>query len=187
MFSISFFYALAIILSFVPSFYVQAYPKPYRRHVPPPHSIASRGTPLQTDAFLVAHNIIRAEHNATALQWSTNLAQKAASWADQCQFKHTNGVLSDELYGENIVAGTGLFPITSALATFVQDQGQYDPVNPTYLHFTQVVWKSTTELGCAVSQCNGIFDKSLGSASLYVCLYSPVGNVIGQAPENVQV
>ena len=31
--------------------------------------------------------------------------------------------------------------------------GQYNPNNPTYSHFTQVVWKSTTQLGCAVATC----------------------------------
>lgn len=31
--------------------------------------------------------------------------------------------------------------------------GEYDPNNPTYSHFTQVVWKSTTQLGCAVANC----------------------------------
>lgn len=59
---------------------------------------------------------------------------------------------------------------------------QYDPTHPSYLLFTQVVWKSTTQLGCAVSSCDGIFDRALGPAALYVCLYDPVGNVIGQAP-----
>jgi uncharacterized protein YkwD len=187
MFSIPLFYAFAFILSFVKAgFHVHAYPGLLRRHYPL-HSVARRGTTDQIDTFLDTHNVIRAAHNATALQWSADLAQKAEFWADQCQFKHTNGVLSNELYGENIAAGTGDFPITAAVASFVADEGQYDPANPTYLHFTQVVWKSTTELGCAVSQCNGIFDKTLGTASLYVCLYNPVGNVIGQAPANVQV
>ncbi|PPQ77650.1 hypothetical protein CVT25_011084 [Psilocybe cyanescens] len=181
MFSVSLLYALAVILSFVPNLYVHGFPKGLRHHLPPSHSIASRNTLRQIDAFLDAHNIIRAEHNATALQWSTSLAAKAELWVDQCQFRHTNGVLSSGVYGENIAAGTGAFPIAAAVASFVADKDQYDSANPTYLHFTQVVWKSTTEVGCAVNQCRGIFDRSLGSASLYVCLYNPVGNVIGRA------
>ncbi|KAF8914212.1 CAP domain-containing protein [Gymnopilus junonius] len=184
MLSLSLLCALAFVLSFIKTgHHVHAYPSLLHRHDHLPlHSMARRGTVEQIDAFLDSHNFVRAQHNATALQWSTDLAQKAESWADQCQFRHTNGVLSGELYGENIAAGTGDFPITAAVATFVQDQNDYNPAHPNYLHFTQVVWKSTTELGCAVSQCPGIFDKSLGLASLYVCLYNPVGNVIGQAP-----
>jgi len=185
MFAVNLFYALVLIFAVVPRFSVQAYPSSLRHA--PTHSIFSRGTPRQIDAFLDAHNTIRSLHNATALTWSVDLAKKAESWADRCEFKHSDGVLSDTPYGENIVAGTGNFQITAAVATFVQDQDQYDPANPSYLHFTQVVWKSTTELGCAVAQCPGLFDNTIGIPSLYVCLYNPAGNVIGHAPENVQI
>lgn len=84
---------------------------------------ASRGTPLQIAAFLDAHNTIRAAHNASALAWSPALAVRAALWADQCQFRHTDGVLSAQRYGENIVAGTGDFPIPTAVASFIGDEG----------------------------------------------------------------
>lgn len=125
MFSVSLLYALAVILSFVPNLYVHGFPKGLRHHLPPSHSIASRNTLRQIDAFLDAHNIIRAEHNATALQWSTSLAAKAELWVDQCQFRHTNGVLSSGVYGENIAAGTGAFPIAAAVASFVADKGSF--------------------------------------------------------------
>jgi len=152
--------------------------------------LASRGVNLnifQRAEFLNAHNEVRKQHGAVPLTWSTSLAEKAEQWANQCQFKHSNGMLSTERYGENISAGTGEFTIRKAVGTFVADEDQYDPKHPSYLHFTQVVWKATTQLGCAIAKCDGIFDKSLGEASMYVCLYDPVGNVIGQAPENVQV
>ena len=55
-----------------------------------------------------------------------------------------------------------------------------DPAHPTFTHFTQMVWKNTTELGCGVASCSGIFDKKFGPATYHVCLYNPVGNVIGQ-------
>jgi len=80
----------------------------------------------QISAFLNAHNAIRAQHNATALRWSPYFARMAEFWADQCQFKHTNGVLSKEPYGEILAAGTGDFPIDAAVETFVSDQGTYD-------------------------------------------------------------
>lgn len=102
---------------------MNAYPSSLRHA--PAHSVYSRGTPRQVAAFLDAHNTIRAQHNATALTWSDDLAQKAESWADRCQFQHSNGVLSDQLYGEIVAAGTGLFPISAAVATFVQDKGKH--------------------------------------------------------------
>jgi hypothetical protein len=36
-------------------------------------------------------------------------------------------------------------------------------------HFTQLVWRATTELGCARAQCGGI--------DVVVCQYDPPGNV----------
>jgi len=160
---------------------------PRSRHRSSLHSIAGRQSFAQVSAFLDAHNSVRALHNAPALKWSPSLAKKAKKWADKCQFKHSDGNLSDQIYGENVAAGTGIFPISAAVATFVDDQSKYDPAHPSFLRFTQVVWKSTSELGCAVSKCNGIFDKSLGPATFYVCLYDPAGNVIGKAPDNVEV
>ena len=44
-------------------------------------------------------------------------------------------------------------------------------------HFTQVVWKSTKHVGCALASC--------GENDLLVCQYSPAGNVGGQYLDNV--
>lgn len=50
----------------------------------------------------------------------------------------------------------------------------YDPTNPQPSHFTQVVWKSSTQLGCAVKACSGIFAASDG-VSFSACLLIPAG------------
>jgi hypothetical protein len=44
-------------------------------------------------------------------------------------------------------------------------------------HFTQVVWRSSRELGCAKASCGGL--------DFWVCRYSPAGNVAGAFPANV--
>jgi hypothetical protein len=44
-------------------------------------------------------------------------------------------------------------------------------------HFTQVVWRGTKQIGCGVSQCNGM--------DVWVCQYDPPGNVRGQYRDNV--
>jgi len=116
------------------------------------------------------------------LSWSGDLAAAAQGYADQCQFRHSNGALGP--VGENLVAGTGIFTPTQAVQQFLSDG--FNPASPSFTHFTQVVWKSTTELGCAAALCDSIFDPSFGPATYYVCLYNPVGNVVGEEALNVQ-
>ncbi|KAF8897815.1 CAP domain-containing protein [Infundibulicybe gibba] len=143
-------------------------------------------SPTQIAEFLESHNSVRALHRALPLVWSTSLAAKAASFADACRLDHTYGTLSDTPYGENIIAATGSFPITDAVKAFVQDESEYRESPPVYNHFTQVVWKSTTTLGCGVATCDGMLGRRKGPATFYVCLYDPVGNVIGENKLNVQ-
>jgi hypothetical protein len=46
-------------------------------------------------------------------------------------------------------------------------------------HFTQVVWKGTTDIGCASKYCSNL------GGTMYVCDYSPPGNYGGQYTKNV--
>ncbi|ELU38677.1 ubiquitin carboxyl-terminal hydrolase 6 [Rhizoctonia solani AG-1 IA] len=116
----------------------------------------------QANAYLDAHNSFRAQHAADPLTWSTKLETKAQGWANGCRFKHGST-------GENLAVGTGDFGAAAAVKLWTDEIGkwlrqsnplqvitradQYDPNNPQPSHFTQVVWKSTTELGCAVTRC----------------------------------
>jgi len=145
---------------------------------------ARRADSVTANTFLTAHNDVRASYNVQPLTWSQDLASKAQEWANGCKLKNTDGSLSSEPYGENIAAGVGQFSIGALLALFTADYASFH-ANHSYTHFTQVVWKSTTQLGCAVTQCDGIFEPSYGKAAYYVCLYDPPGNVMGQLLDNV--
>ncbi|KAG2013323.1 hypothetical protein CC2G_010246 [Coprinopsis cinerea AmutBmut pab1-1] len=133
--------------------------------------------------ILEAHNSVRVQHNARPLGWSPFLASKAAFWADMCILQYSDGILLDRPYGESIVAATGTFTIKDAIDTLVSSRNTYDP-RTAYSQFTQIVWKSTTQVGCAISRCEGILDRPV---TLYVCVYDPPGNVVGELAENVEV
>ncbi len=62
----------------------------------------------------------------------------------------------------------------------------YEAVKETHEigHFTQVVWKSTTHIGCGYNPCSVNIGGQIYNG-VYVCQYSPNGNVLGQFGENV--
>ncbi|KAF5365262.1 hypothetical protein D9758_005375 [Tetrapyrgos nigripes] len=134
-------------------------------------------------AWLDSHNSVRAKFGAGNLQWNDTLAAAAQTWSNKCVFEHSHGLLG--AFGENLAAGTGDYTIQQAAKAWADESSQYDHNNPQYSHFTQMVWKSTTQVGCALTECTGIFDPSFGPAKFYTCEYYPQGNVISQFGWNV--
>ncbi|RDB29251.1 Protein PRY1 [Hypsizygus marmoreus] len=154
---------------------------------PPPSLGGGSGSTISSDieAYLSSHNSVRANHGAAPLTWSDDLAAKAQQWANGCVFEHSGGSLGS--FGENLAAGTSsVFNIQAAVKSWTDEVKDYNAANPNPSHFTQVVWKATTQVGCAIQSCDGIFDASFGKAKYFVCEYSPAGNIIGRFAENVQ-
>lgn len=87
--------------------------------------------------------------------------------------------------GENLAAG---YPnATASIDAWGTERDEYDFKKAEFSHetghFTQVVWKDTTSVGCGRRECDG----RGGSPGWYVvCEYYPPGNVIGAFEENVQ-
>ncbi|KAL8277236.1 hypothetical protein RQP46_010305 [Phenoliferia psychrophenolica] len=82
--------------------------------------------------------------------------------------------------------------ITDAIALWASEVVNYDPKNPQYSHFTQEVWKASTQLGCAERICatsTAPFGVEYGNWKFYVCEYNPRGNIISAAQyaKNVQL
>lgn len=127
-------------------------------------------------AILAEHNAKRALHDTPALTWNQTLADYAADYAastfdcDNVALVHSGGP-----YGENLAAGYvgGAAPVDA----WYNEISSYDYSNPGYSsatgHFTQVIWKSTTQLGCAYVTCDNAWRQYT------ICEYSPAGNVVG--------
>lgn len=162
-------------------------PSPSPSPSPLANSLSTGSSSTFENDALTGHNNARAQHGASPLTWSDDLANAASTWISGCVFEHSQGKVGS--YGENLFAGSGDgYTITDAINDWMSEAKDYDPNNPTYSHFTQVVWKGTTQVGCAVHTCPAgtIFDASYGTAQFMACEYNPPGNVEGEFGDNVQ-
>jgi hypothetical protein len=144
------------------------------------------------------------------MTWSPTLAAYAQEWADslaktQCDrpMHRSSQDLQSKRYGENLAAARGVpAPMTTAqwavdgwagevacwtYGTSGAGLGGTEMCNKQcYLqmqsdgcgHYTQIIWRNSTEVGCGVSTCQS------GGATwdIWICNYSPPGNVVGQKP-----
>lgn len=150
--------------------------------------------------ILDAHNAARSRRGAGNLVWAQDLVDAAKAWGDACVWEHggNSGIAGGA--GQNLAAGGSSQATASqsgqkVVDMWMSEEKDYNPSSPTYSHFTQVVWKASTELGCYQSTCSGQSFKdgsgrlvfgSMKSASYTVCNYRKAGNVIGQFAANVQ-
>lgn len=150
------------------------------------------------ETILARHNEYRARHGVPPLKWSDSIAKYAASRAktraqqDGLSAGHS-GLAPG--YGENLYwggssgAGSAVPAATDAAEratkSWYDEIKDYDYKNPTFSpkvgHFTQMIWKNTTEVGCAVFSLKG----SQWLETYVACEYQPPGNVMGQFSANV--
>lgn len=146
--------------------------------VPTDTSLAESDDDFQ-DIMVEEHNAKRALHGVGNLTWSTTLQEAAEEFASQYD---CSGILTHSKlpYGENIALG---YSSVDAVDAWYDEISKYNYDDPKFSeatgHFTQVVWKDTTELGCARINCAGYY----GQYTL--CEYNPAGNYAGQFPKNV--
>ncbi len=132
--------------------------------------------------LLVArHNYWRADVGLGKLTYSQEIAKESLKWAIQlqkqgCAFKH-----SSSGYGENLFKGTvGYYTAGDAVDAWGEEKADYNYKSNSCDrgkvcgHYTQIVWKNTTEFGCAKSICDG--------SVTWVCNYNPPGNWVGKKP-----
>ncbi|THV05766.1 PR-1-like protein [Dendrothele bispora CBS 962.96] len=123
-------------------------------------------TPTGSDQqqWLDSHNSVRAKHGAGNLEWNNTLAAAAQEWSNGRKFEHSGGIF-------RLPTRFDVLPVIHILPESSFSPGQYNPDDPQYSHFTQMVRKTTTQVNCAMAECEGIFDSSYGPAKFYTCEY----------------
>lgn len=152
---------------------------------------------LDTAAFVKVHNKWRAEVGVTEkLSYSTELEVSAQAWADnlkktnRCKMRHSKG---EGNYGENIYWASALawsdgrkelqhVTPKQVVDGWGSEKADYDYTNNSCTpgkmcgHYTQMVWRATTSVGCAVAVCEDT------QQQVWVCQYQPAGNWVGNKP-----
>jgi uncharacterized protein YkwD len=148
--------------------------------------------PSPTDEFaqrvLAEHNRERDRTGIPRLAWSHRLERDAQAWAQTLAregwLRHASRSENGGA-GENLWMGSaGYFAAEEMVAAFTNERhhyrhGTFPDVSRTgnwqdVGHYTQVVWRGTREVGCALAR--GARDDFL------VCRYWPAGNWMGQRP-----
>jgi hypothetical protein len=153
----------------------------------------SSGSPSVADQYVDAINAVRAAVTKPAgytgtwapppeVSWSDTVATSAQAWADHLAADSNCGLVheSQRTYGENLAMGTSLTP-QQAVDMWASERSLYT-WSPTYSsadfntgsgHYTQLVWRKSTQVGCGSATC--------GRVVVISCRFSPPGNYIGQA------
>jgi uncharacterized protein YkwD len=137
--------------------------------------------------LLETHNVEREKAGAPALVWDKSLAVSAARWAETLARKGTFEHDAQDKHGENLWMGTHTaYQPEEMVGGWVAERKDFKPgvfphVSKTRNwadvgHYTQLIWKTTTHVGCAKA--------SAQDNDYLVCRYSPPGNWEGVALTN---
>mmetsp|Transcript_7078 Transcript_7078/g.17100 ORF Transcript_7078/g.17100 Transcript_7078/m.17100 type:complete len:333 (-) Transcript_7078:7-1005(-) len=160
--------------------------------------------------FLRAHNVVRANGGLPSVAWNSALQSLAETHLDKmitggCYIEHSDvderlDAAGFEYVGENLYKVEGMVPtgvdVVDAWYAELSDYtygvvGDYcvkekceDRSDPPCIlgHFTQVMWSSTTDIGCALRKCDAGAGKAGAATYISICQYGPGGNIVGELP-----
>ncbi|KAI9775125.1 MAG: hypothetical protein M1839_001436 [Geoglossum umbratile] len=154
-------------------------PAPPSNQAPGPMpNVPGPNDPTFSGYVLQIINAYRKQHNANPLSYDASLATIAAGAAATCKAQHTKA-------GENIYGWTGSMApdftsITKGAIDSWMDEASGYSGDGSAGHFTQCVWKGSQRIGCSWSQ-----QKCSDGYYYFFCEFDPVGNFIGNYPQNV--
>ena len=147
---------------------------------------ADRGADLLRHTVLNEHNAARRQFGVVPVTWNEELAAGAMAHA---QYMAATGIYGHDQTpgrrkksGENLWRGSkGVFSYDVMVGVMVAEARYFRPgafpdnaVNGDWhsvAHYTQIVWPTTTEVGCALA--------SSATTDYFVCRYAPTGNKDG--------
>lgn len=159
--------------------------------------------------LLFAHNQARVDVDIDSnLTWSQTIAKDAQSYADEMAnngiwghdtIKNQNDGYGNGNYGENLFTSSNKSTFKRASQEWIAEKDFYTlgevvesgEVDLTCVegeqcgHYTQIVWKNTSLVGCAFSQykVDVMIDGTNAKGwHITVCKYQTPGNFIGQTP-----
>ncbi|CAM9435049.1 unnamed protein product [Sphacelaria rigidula] len=140
------------------------------------------------------HNAVRCMHGSASLSYSAAVAATAASYAatitnaENCGKALVHSERDDRNnWGENLfMCGTtdlsyDCYSAGMAMFNLYDEEVSNRPPSQYIGHATQILWKDTKSVGCAVDSCI----KDGWRYNYLVCNYDPTGNIGGQYEENV--
>uniref|UniRef100_H3CLG7 Cysteine-rich secretory protein LCCL domain containing 1b n=1 Tax=Tetraodon nigroviridis TaxID=99883 RepID=H3CLG7_TETNG len=153
--------------------------------------------------ILDLHNKLRGQvhppaSNMEHMVWDYDLERSAEHWAHSCRWEHGPSHLLTQM-GQNLGAHWGRDrPPTYHVQAWYDEVRYYsypysqecDPhcpfrcSGPVCTHYTQLVWATSSRIGCAINVCYNmnVWGMIWAKAVYLVCNYSPPGNWWGHAP-----
>uniref|UniRef100_A0A8C2CP07 Cysteine-rich secretory protein LCCL domain containing 1a n=1 Tax=Cyprinus carpio TaxID=7962 RepID=A0A8C2CP07_CYPCA len=160
-------------------------------------------TASDMQAILDLHNKLRGQvyppaSNMEYMVWDTELERSAQEWAETCLWEHGPAGLLPQI-GQNLGVHWGRYrPPTSHVQAWYDEVKDYSfpypqecnphcPFRcsgPVCTHYTQLVWATSSRIGCAINVCYNmnVWGQIWAKAVYLVCNYSPKGNWWGYAP-----
>jgi pathogenesis-related protein 1 len=159
-------------------------------------ALSAQALDFDTNEMVAAHNRWRKTVGAPPLTYSAKLAASAQKWANHlqhsnhCRMQHSK---PDGKYGENLFWASAIewsdgkreqqkISPNKVVDDWGSERADYNYKNNRCTkgkvcgHYTQLVWKSTTTVGCAVAVCKDSREQ------VWVCQYQPPGNWVGKKP-----
>uniref|UniRef100_H3AK68 Cysteine rich secretory protein LCCL domain containing 1 n=1 Tax=Latimeria chalumnae TaxID=7897 RepID=H3AK68_LATCH len=155
------------------------------------------------EIILDLHNKLRGQvypqaSNMEYMTWDVELERSAEAWAETCLWEHGPAHLLPSI-GQNLGAHWGRYrpptfhvqawydEVRDYTYPYPQECNPYCPFRcsgPVCTHYTQVVWATSSRIGCAITLCHNmnVWGQIWPKAVYLVCNYSPKGNWWGHAP-----